>query len=362
MPLIRGDGVGPELTAAACDVINAAGGRVDWIEAVAGRGALERYGTPLPDATVEMIRAAGCVLKGPLETRTADTHRSPNLELKARLGLFAQVRPIRSWAGVAAPLGPVDIVVIREVTEDLYAGIEFAPGGPDTRRLIQWLSSCGKPVPAAESGITVKAISDHATRRVARFAFDYARRFGRGRVTAVHKATVMRSTDGVFLRAARSVADLCPEIEFDDVLVDRLAMDLVRRPGRFDVLMLPNSYGDIISDLVAGLVGGTGLAPGAAFGADAAVFEAAHGTVRSRVGTGLANPIALVLSAAMLMCHLGEAAVAARVERAVAEVLGDGSALTSDLRRSSTATTKEVSRRLVTAIDRSEGSHAVRVC
>ncbi len=359
--VIEGDGVGPELIAAAREVVDAAGASIEWVKVAAGRRALEERGTPLPGETVDAIREIGCALKGPLETRPGDSHRSPNLALKSELGLYVQVRPTRSWQGVPAPFGPIDIVVIREITEDTYAGIEFDPCEPDTHLLIEWLRARQRSGLATEAGITIKAISEQASRRVAEFAFDYARRSGRERVTAVHKATVMRSTDGVFLRAAEAIAAHHAEIQFDDVLIDRLAMDLVRTPGRFDLLLLPNAYGDIISDLVAGLAGGTGLAPGASFGDATAVFEAAHGTVRSRVGRGTANPIAVILSSSMLLRHLGETDAADRIDAAVGAVLRSGRALTSDLRRSSATTTRQVTADLVAAIDRgtaepSEGS------
>jgi isocitrate dehydrogenase (NAD+) len=321
--LIPGDGIGPEITAAAVAVLEATGVPLAWEERLAGDAARARHGEPLPAATLAAIRETGVALKGPLLAETQGggvvvrekgreaRYPSVNNALRRTLGLYANVRPIRAYPGVASPAPRLDVVVVREVTEDVYVGWEEQVG-PDEAR-------------------AVKRITRAASERIAAHAFDHARRHGRRRVTAAHKANVLHLTDGLFLDACRTVAAGHPDVAFDDVMIDALCLGLVRTPERFDVLVLPNQYGDIVSDLAAGLAGSLGLAPGANVGPDATVFEATHGAAPDIAGRGIANPIALVLSGAMLLDHLGEPAAAGRVRDAVARVLADGRDLTPDL-------------------------------
>lgn len=330
--LIPGDGTGPELTAAARRVLDASGATLAWEVHHVGARAFEREGTALPESVLAAIRRTGVALKGPVATPPGAAFRSVNIELRRSLDLYAQVRPCRRFPGAPTHVEALDVLVIRETTEDLYAGVEYAAGAPETRELIAWFACHGHASMRSDSGISVKPISEWSTRRIFRFAFDYARSHGRRRVTAVHKATVMKYTDGLFRDVARDVAREHPDIAFDDLAVDTLALQLVRRPEQFDVLVAPNLYGDILSDLAAGLAGGIGLAPGANFGEHAAVFEAAHGTAPAHAGKDRANPLALILSGALLLHHVGEAAAADRVETAVAELIEAGEHLTYDLR------------------------------
>jgi isocitrate dehydrogenase (NAD+) len=330
--LIPGDGTGPELTAAACRVLDASGASLSWDVRHVGAQAYEREGSALPDAVLESIRTNGVALKGPVATPPGAAFRSVNIELRRALDLYAQVRPCRRFEGAPSPVEALDVLVIRETTEDLYAGVEYAAGAPETAELIGWLSSHGHAWLRPESAISVKPISEWSTRRIFRFAFEYARSHRRRRVTAVHKAAVMKHTDGLFRDVARDVARDYPDLEFDDRAVDTLALQFVRRPAELDVLVAPNLYGDILSDLAAGLVGGLGLAPGANIGEGIAVFEAAHGTAPAHAGKDRANPIALVLCGVLLLRHLGEDGAAERVETAVSELIADGEHLTYDLR------------------------------
>lgn len=302
--LIPGDGIGPEVAQAARRVVDATGVRIEWEEAPAGEGALATHGTPLPDETIEAIRRTGVALKAPITTPVGEGFRSVNVGLRKALDLYANVRPTRSRPGLPVPYRDVDIVIFRENTEDLYAGIE---------RMID-----------EDTAEAVKRITRAATRRIARAAYEYARRNGRKKVTIGHKANIMKLADGLFLNACREVAEEYPDIETDDVIVDALCMRLVMRPHLFDVLLLPNLYGDILSDLCAGLTGGLGLAPGANLGERAAVFEAVHGSAPKYAGLNKANPTALILSAALMLAHLGETEAAKRIERAVDKCLATG--------------------------------------
>jgi isocitrate dehydrogenase (NAD+) len=331
--LIPGDGTGPELTAAARRVLDASGAALSWDVRQVGAEAYDREGNALPDAVLDAIRANGVALKGPVATPPDAAFRSVNIGLRRALDLYAQVRPCRRFEGVPTLVEALDVLVIRETTEDLYAGVEYAAGAPETTELIGWIAEHGHAFVRPESAISIKPISEWSTRRIFRFAFEYARSHGRRRVTAVHKAAVMKHTDGLFRDVARDVAKDFPDIEFDDRAVDTLALQFVRRPEDLDVLVAPNLYGDILSDLAAGLAGGIGLAPGANFGEDTAVFEAAHGTAPAHAGKDRANPIALILSGVLLLRHLGEDAAADRVETAVAELIAAGEHVTYDLRR-----------------------------
>jgi isocitrate dehydrogenase (NAD+) len=309
--LIEGDGIGPEVTAAACRVVAAAGVAIDWVRAEAGLGAADRLGEPLPDETLELIRKYRVALKGPCTTPVGKGFRSINVRLRQGLDLYASVRPVRTLPGVKTPYDNVDLVVVRENTEGLYAGLEHVvvPGVVESLRVITR--------PACE--------------RITRFAFELARHQGRHRVTFCHKADVMRLSDGLFLECARAVADEYPFIRFDERPIDNVCLDLALDPTRYDVLVMENLFGDVISDLCAGLVGGLGVVPGANLGAKYAVFEAVHGSAPDIAGKGLANPIAVVRSAAMMLDHVGERAAAERIERAVARTLDAGVGLTRDL-------------------------------
>jgi isocitrate dehydrogenase (NAD+) len=330
--LIPGDGIGPEVTDATRRIIAASGARLRWEVYDIGIEAASRTGQePLPRDAIESIRRNGVALKGPLTLPPASRLRSPNIGLRRALDLFAQVRPCKWYPGVPAAFRDVDIVVIRDTTEDLYAGIEFEQGHDDTRELIDWLGRRGKAVDP-RAGISIKPISEPASRRVVRFAFDYARRAGRRRVTAVHKASVMKFTDGLFLRVAREVADEHPDIAFDDQLVDVLAARLVQRPQEFDVLVTGNLYGDVLSDLAGGLIGGVGLVPGANIGDRAVLFEPGHGSAPKYAGANKANPLATVLSGVLMLRHVGEQDAADRIERAIAAVLAEGRSVTYDLK------------------------------
>ncbi len=329
--LIPGDGTGPELTSAARRVLDASGAELTWDVRDVGARAFEREGTALPDSVLEAVRANGVALKGPVATPPGAPFRSVNIALRRALDLYAQVRPCRLFEGAPTVVAALDVLVIRETTEDLYAGVEYEADAPETAELIAWLGEHGHSWLRPESAISVKPISEWSTRRIFRFAFDYARAHGRRRVTAVHKAAVMKHTDGLFVDVARDVAGDYPDIEFDDRAVDTLALQFVRRPEQLDVLVAPNLYGDILSDLAAGLAGGLGLAPGANYGDSAAVFEAAHGTAPTHAGKDEANPLALILSGALLLRHVGEDAAAERVETAVAELIAEGRHLTYDL-------------------------------
>lgn len=330
--LIPGDGIGPEVIDAGRRVLEASGAGLDWDVQLLGQPALDAGASDaVPEQALASVRHNGVALKGPVTTRRGGGFRSPNIALRRALDLYVQVRPVRSLPGVTAGFPNVDVVVIRETTEDLYAGIEYPSGSGWAEELAAWLADHGATV-AERSGISIKAVSPGAVRRAMVFAIDWARRNGRRRITVVHKGTVMRATDGLFLDVAMEVAGGCPSVEVDDRLVDDVAMGLARRPGDFDVLVTSNLYGDILSDLAAGLVASPGLVPGANYGPGAAVFEAAHGSAPKHAGRDRANPIAAILSGALMLRHLGEEEAASRVERAVWDVVADGRSVTYDLK------------------------------
>jgi isocitrate dehydrogenase (NAD+) len=309
--LIPGDGIGPELAEATRRVLDATGIAFEWEVVEAGEAVMAEYGTPLPDHVLESIKRNKVALKGPITTPVGEGFRSVNVTLRQALGLYANLRPARSIKRLETRYEDVDLIIVRENTEDLYAGIEHMVG-PD----------------AAES---IKIITRTASERIARFAFDYAVANGRRKVTAVHKANIMKLSDGLFLDSCRTVAaDYDGRVEFEDRIVDNMCMQLVQKPELYDVLVLPNLYGDIVSDLAAGLVGGLGVAPGANIGTEAAVFEPVHGSAPKYAGLDKANPTALILSGALMLRHLGHPDVADRVERAIREVIGEGRT-TSDL-------------------------------
>ena len=330
--LIPGDGIGPEVTEATRRVLEATGVAFAWDLAYAGAEVMERYGTPLPDYVLESIKKNRIALKGPITTPVGSGFRSVNVALRRGLDLYACVRPCKTYPGVPAHYKDVDIVVIRENTEDLYAGIEFEKGTPGAARLIKLIAEINGETAKADSGFSIKLISETGSRRIVRFAFEYARAYRRKKVTAVHKANIMKFSDGLFLAIAREVAEEYPDIEFEDTLVDNMTMQLVRRPQQFDVMVAPNLYGDIVSDLCAGLVGGLGVAPGANIGDDIAVFEPTHGSAPKYAGQNKANPMAMMLSGVMMLRHLGEAKAANRLENAIAAVIAEGRQVTYDMK------------------------------
>jgi isocitrate dehydrogenase (NAD+) len=339
--LIPGDGIGPEVTDAARHVMEATGVDVDWDVQEAGAAVIEKEGTPLPDRVLESIRASRTALKGPITTPVGTGFRSVNVALRQELDLFAAVRPSRHYPGVPTRHPGVNVVVIRENTEDLYQGIEFERGTSELRRLSDLLERLtGFRVPE-DAGVTLKPISVTGTRRIVRFALDFARRHGRKHVTVGHKANIMKFSDGVFLATAEDIDRAeYPDVQMNEMQVDEMAMWLAWEPEVFDVLLLPNLYGDIVSDLCAGLVGGLGLAPGANLGWEYNVFEPVHGSAPDIAGKGLADPVAMILTAALMLRHLSRGEEADRVEAAVAAVLEAGVVRTRDL--GGTATTAEM--------------------
>jgi isocitrate dehydrogenase (NAD+) len=332
--LIPGDGVGPEVTEATRRVLEATGVLFDWDVQDAGEEVYQREGTPLPERVIESIRRNRVALKGPITTPVGTGFRSVNVLLRQSLDLYACVRPCKSYPGAKTRYEGIDIVIIRENTEDLYAGIEFEKGSEVARSLIEFIHSrTGRQI-RHDSGISIKPISVYGTERIVRFAFEYARRNGRRKVTAVHKANIMKYSDGLFLEVARGVAGDYPDIEFEDRIVDNMCMQLVQKPELYDVLVLPNLYGDIISDLAAGLIGGLGIAPGANIGDDYAVFEATHGSAPKYKGLNKVNPMAMMLSGVMMLRHLGEEEAADRLEASIASVIKEGRSVTYDMKPS----------------------------
>jgi isocitrate dehydrogenase (NAD+) len=329
--LIPGDGIGPEVAEAARLVLDVADVGIEWIERPAGTSALDDYGELMPEETLQAIRDSRVALKGPITTPVGTGFRSVNVALRQGLDLFGAVRPARALPGVPIRHPSVDLVVIRENTEDLYAGIEFERGSPEAAALRDELRALGGYELREDAGITVKPISVSGTRRIVRFAFEHARANGRTKITVGHKAPVMRYSDGLFLRTAEQESRAYPDIGWEEVQIDHLTSRLASRPGEFDVLLLPNLYGDILSDLCAGLVGGLGLIPGANIGWEYAVFEPVHGSAPDIAGQGKANPIAMILSGAMLLRHLGRQAAAETVEWAIDEVLARREVRTPDL-------------------------------
>jgi isocitrate dehydrogenase (NAD+) len=326
--LIPGDGIGPEISESVVTIVEAAGVEVEWHLHEAGAEAVEQYGTQIPEHVLQSIRTDRVALKGPVATPIGTGFLSANVALRKALDLYACLRPVRSLPGVPARYGDVDLVVVRENTEDLYSSLEHVV------------------VPGVVESL--KIITERASTRIAEFAFDYARREGRKKVTAVHKANIMKLSDGLFLDCCRAVAARFPDIQYNEAIVDAACMQLVTDPGRFDVLLNENLYGDILSDLCAGLVGGLGLVPGANLGTEYAVFEAVHGSAPDIAGKNLANPIAMLLSAGMMLDHLKEAEAAARIRLAVETVLREGRALTRDL--GGEASTTEMTRAILDAL------------
>ena len=334
--LIPGDGIGPEITSAMRRVVEATGVEINWNVQEAGAGVMDEYGTPLPEHVLDAIAQTKVAIKGPITTPVGTGFRSVNVALRKHFDLYSCVRPCLSQPGDGSRFRGVDLVIVRENTEDLYAGIEFEPQTPEVAKLAELVKESDQKPFRADSAISIKPISTTGSRRIVEYAFEYARRCGRKKVTAVHKANIMKSTDGLFLRVAREVAANYPDIEFNDKIVDATCMGLVQNPDDFDVLVLPNLYGDIVSDLCAGLVGGLGMAPGSNIGADVAIFEATHGSAPDIAGQDIANPTAEILSAAMMLDHLGEIEAATRIRTAVSATLEEGESVTGDVRRAQT--------------------------
>ncbi|NMM64092.1 isocitrate dehydrogenase (NAD(+)) [Clostridium sp. P21] len=309
--LIPGDGIGPEVTLAARKIIDASGVNIEWDVVEAGAAVIEKYGTPLPDYVLESIKKNKIALKGPVTTPVGKGFRSVNVTLRQTLNLYSNVRPIKTYEGVESRYDNVDLVIFRENTEDLYAGIEH--------------------MVSEDIAESIKIISKKASDRIVRTAFEYARKNNRKKVTAVHKANIMKMSDGLFLKCARNIAEEYKDIEFEDVIVDAMSMKLVLSPEKYDVLVMPNLYGDILSDMASGLVGGLGLVPGANIGDEAAVFEPAHGSAPDIAGKNMSNPVAAVLSGVMMLNHIGEFEAASKIEKAVSAVIKEGKHVTSDL-------------------------------
>jgi isocitrate dehydrogenase (NAD+) len=332
--LIPGDGVGPELAEATRKCIDATGVAIEWDVQEAGLDVMQRLGTPVPDSVLESIRRTGVALKAPITTPVGTGFRSVNVYLRQALDLYACVRPCKHFAGVRTYFeqAKVDLVIVRENTEDLYAGIEFEQGKPETAELIATIKRLNGKSIRPDSGISIKPISIEGSRRIVQYAFDYAKKHNRKKITSVHKANILKHSDGLFLEVSRQVAKENPGIEFEDRIVDNMCMQLVQKPELYDVLVLPNLYGDILSDLCAGLVGGLGVAPGANIGLKGAVFEATHGSAPKYKGQWKMNPTALILSGVLMLEHLGEKQAADRLEQAVARVIREGKKVTYDLK------------------------------
>ncbi|RCS49382.1 isocitrate/isopropylmalate dehydrogenase family protein [Bremerella cremea] len=336
--LITGDGTGPELAEAARKCVDATGVAINWDVQEAGIDVMERTGTPIPDSTIDSVRRTRCALKAPITTPVGTGFRSINVYLRQELGLYACVRPCKYYPGVRSYFSEVgvDIVIVRENTEDLYAGVEFEKGKPETEKLIEFINNLPSDrkikTGFEETGVSIKPISVSGTERIVRCAFDYAQKNGRKKVTAVHKANIMKYSDGLYLATATEIAKDYPDIEFEERIVDNMCMQLVQKPELYDVIVLPNLYGDILSDLGAGLVGGLGVAPGANIGPEGAVFEATHGSAPKYKGLNKVNPTALILSGMLMLQHMGEVDASKRLEQAVADVIKEGKDVTYDLK------------------------------
>ncbi|MGH7777730.1 MAG: isocitrate/isopropylmalate dehydrogenase family protein [Candidatus Dormibacterales bacterium] len=330
--LIPGDGVGPEIVDATVRALEATGVLFEWDVQQAGENVMAEFGTPLPDHVLASIRKNKVALKGPITTPVGTGFRSVNVALRHELELFACVRPIKAYRGARNLRDDLDFVIVRENSEDIYAGIEFQQGTADCQHLIDEIGALSGKRIRPDSGLSIKPISTFGTRRIIQYAFDYARKHGRRMVTAVHKANIMKHTDGLFLAVAREVAEQNTDIEFNDRIVDNMCMQLVLRPKEYEVLVLPNLYGDIVSDLGAGMIGGLGLAPGANIGTEGAVFEASHGSAPRYAGMNRVNPMAVMLSAVLMLHHLGEDMAADALEGAIASVIEEGRAVTYDLK------------------------------
>jgi len=330
--LIPGDGTGPEITEATRRVLEATGVQFNWDVQQAGIDIMKTAGTPLPPAVLDSIRKNKVAIKGPITTPIGTGFRSVNVALRKELDLYACLRPCKSYKGVRSRYEDVNLVIVRESTEDLYAGIEFEKGDPHIKQLAKLVEESGQKPFRADSGISIKAISVTGTQRIVKFALDYARENGRRKVSAITKANIMKFSDGLFLEAAREVAKKYPDIEYEEVLVDNMCMQLVQKPELYDVLVLPNLYGDVLSDLCAGLVGGLGVAPGANIGDTVALFEPTHGSAPKYTGQNKVNPMAMMLSGVLMLRYLNETDAADRLEKAIADVIAEGKTVTYDMK------------------------------
>lgn len=352
--LIPGDGIGPEVSDATRRVLDATGISFDWDVQQAGSDAMAETGELLPQATIDSVRRNGIGIKGPITTPIGSGFRSVNVGLRQELELYANLRPGRTMKGVQSTFDDIDLVIVRENLEDLYAGVEFDTGTTEAAEVIEAVNARSKKQIASDAAISIKMITPEGSRRIVEFAFEYARKNGRKLVTAVHKANIMKYSDGLFLHVAQDVAKKYPDIEFNDRIVDNMCMQLMQKPELYDVLVMPNLYGDIVSDIVAGMVGGLGVAPGGNIGKDAAVFEPIHGSAPSHAGKNEANPVAMLLSGALMLRHLGEIDTAKRVEGAVESVISKGDKVTYDLREdrdpSKAASTTEMADAIIAAL------------
>ncbi|RKY29595.1 MAG: isocitrate/isopropylmalate dehydrogenase family protein [Candidatus Omnitrophota bacterium] len=331
--LIPGDGMGPEVCEAARRCVDATGVEIEWEEAYAGEVAKQKFDEILPEKTLDSIRKNKVALKGPIITPIGEGFRSVNVAIRQSLDLYACLRPAKSYPAVRSNYKDIDLVIVRENSEDLYAGIEFQQGKPETKEIIKQIEKATQKKIRPDSGISIKPISEFASKRIVKFAFEYALKHKRKKVTVVHKANIMKFSDGLFMRSARDIAkDYAGKMDYDEAIVDNMAMQLVQKPHNYDVLVLPNLYGDIISDLCAGLVGGLGVAPGANIGEKAAVFEAVHGAAPKYKGLNKVNPTAMILSAVLMLDYIGEEKAARRLDEAVKTVLAEGKSVTYDLK------------------------------
>jgi len=354
--LITGDGTGPELAEAARMCVDATGVKINWDVQEAGVDVMAKTGTPLPDSVLDSVRRTRCALKAPITTPVGTGFRSINVFLRQELGLFACIRPCKQYPGVRTFFDKVkvDIVIVRENTEDLYAGVEFEAGKPETSELIDFINKISPKTKiktkGEETGVSIKPISVSGTERIVRCAFDYAKANGRKKVTCVHKANIMKFSDGLWLATATKIAQEYPGIEFEERIVDNMCMQLVQKPELYDVLVLQNLYGDIVSDVGAGLVGGLGVAPGANIGPNGAVFEATHGSAPKYKGLNKVNPTALILSGMLMLRHLGETAAADKLEDAVSQVIKEGKDVTYDMKADRNDPTAVGTREMAAAI------------
>ena len=330
--LIPGDGTGPEITEATRRVLEATGVKFEWEVQIAGAEMLEKRGTILPDEVIESIKRTSVGLKGPITTPVGKGLRSANVTLRKKLDLYANLRPAKTYRGLRSRYENIDLIIVRENTEDLYAGIEFQRGTPEHEEMIETIARTTGLHLDTNSAMSIKYISVAASRRIVKFAFEYARANKRRKVTAVHKANIMRLSDGLFLSIANEVAKEFPDIQYEDRIVDNMCMQLVQKPELYDVLVLPNLYGDIISDLSAGLIGGLGVAPGANIGSCCAVFEPVHGSAPKYAGLNKVNPMAMMFSGVLMLRYLDERDAAARLERALTQVIAEGKNVTYDLK------------------------------
>ncbi|MBI5098004.1 MAG: isocitrate/isopropylmalate dehydrogenase family protein [Nitrospirae bacterium] len=352
--LIPGDGTGPEITEAVRRVLEATGVSFEWDLQNAGEDVYHQEGNPLPERVLESIKRNKVAIKGPITTPVGTGFRSVNVTLRQALDLYSCLRPCKSYAGARTKYANIDLVIVRENTEDLYAGIEYQKDSEGAKAIIDLVKSISGKTIRPDSGISIKPISVYGTERIVRFAFEYARKNKRRKVTSVHKANIMKYSDGLFLEVSREVAKNYPDIEFEDKIIDNMCMQLVQKPELYDVIVLPNLYGDIVSDLAAGLIGGLGLAPGANLGSEYAVFEATHGSAPKYKGLNKVNPFAMMLSGVMMLRHLGETTAAEKLDNAIASIIKEGKYVTYDMKPSpddpTAATTSGVADAIISKI------------